>query len=202
MANASQLIRETFQKEFEGKKDDLFNYGELYRQRLIFFRREKHAVVRIEKPTNIPRARSLGYKAKKGIVVARVRVRKGSGLHRRPNKGRKPKRMGVNKLTRKKSIQAIAEQKASNSFPNLEVLNSYWIGEDGQKKYFEVILVDPFAPEIASDSQLSWIASGKHWGRAERGKTSANKKHRGLRGKGRGHEKNRPSLRAHDRKAK
>ena len=191
MSSATQLIRETFQKEFSGKKDDLFNYRKIYLDRLISFRKEKHAVVRIEKPTNIPRARSLGYKAKKGFVVARVRARKGSGLQRRPVKARKPKRMGVRKLTRKISIQAMAEQKAGRKFPNLEVLNSYWIGEDGKSKYFEVIMLDPNAPEIKSDKDLNWVSSGKHKGRAFRGKTSEGKKHRGLRYKGKGTEKTR-----------
>ncbi len=202
MRTASQLIRETLQKEFSGKKDDLFDYKAIQRERLIGFRKEKHAIVRVEKPTNLPRARSLGYKAKKGIVVARVRVRKGSGSQKRPRSGRKPKKMGVNKLTRRINIQAISEQKAARRFSNLEVLNSYWIGEDGRNKYFEVILVDPNAPEILSDKDLSWIASGKQFGRAFRGRTSAGKKHRAMKGKGRGHEKARPSLRAHNRTAK
>ena len=33
---------------------------------------------RVEKPTRIDRARSLGYKAKPGFVVARAKVRKGT----------------------------------------------------------------------------------------------------------------------------
>ena len=202
MTTTAQFVRQTFQKEFSGEKDAFFDYRALYKGRLIGFRKEKRAVVRVEKPTNIPRARSLGYKAKRGIIVARVRVRKGGGLHRRPTKGRKPKKMGVKKLTRKINIQSIAEQKAARKFPNFEVLNSYWVGEDGQSKYFEVILVDFSAPEILSDKQLSWTATGKHYGRAERGKTSAGRKHRALRGKGRGYEKSRPSLRAHNRTAK
>jgi len=188
MRSATQLIRETLQKEFRGVKDEFYDYKAIQRERLIAFRKEKHAVVRIEKPTNLPRARSLGYKAKKGIIIARVRVRKGSGKHKRPRKGRRPKRMGVRKLTRKISIQAIAEQRAARKFPNMEALNSYWIGQDGQNKFFEVILLDPFAPEIMADKQLKWVASGKHRGRAFRGKTSAGKKHRALRGKGKGFE--------------
>ena len=202
MASATQLIRETLQKEFSGEKDGFFDYKAIHKERLIGFRKEKLAVVRVEKPTNLPRARGLGYKAKKGIILARVRVRKGSGAHKRPRKGRKPKRMGVNKLTRRINIQAIAEQRASRKFPNLGVLNSYWVGEDGGNKYFEVILVDSSAPEILADRQLGWIAETTHRGRAERGKTSAGKKHRALRGKGKGYEKSRPSLRAHDRTAK
>jgi len=151
----------------------------------------------MSKPTNLARARSLGYKAKKGFVVVRVRVRKGSGLKTRPTKRRKPKRMGRDKLTRKISRQSMAEQKAARKYPNCEVLNSYWVGEDGRNAFFEVILVDRAAPEILADPDIGWIAGQR--GRAFRGLTSSGKKSRGLRRRGIGAEKIRPSLRAHGR---
>jgi len=195
---ASKAIQETFQKEYSGEK----GFADLYKQRLIELRREPLAIVRVEKPTNIARAHRLGYKAKKGFVVVRVRIRKGSGLHKRPHGGRRPKRMGVRKLTRKRSIQAMAEMRASRKYPNCEVLNSYWIAEDGQDKYFEVILVDTSAPEIKSDREVNWICSPKQRGRAERGLTSAGKKSRGLLHKGIGTEKTRPSLGAKGNKGK
>ena len=200
--SATKAIQRTFQSEFAGRKDADYNYKALQRLRLLEFRKHKESVVRLEKPTNIPRARALGYKAKKGFVVARVRVRKGSGMHRRPNAGRKPKRMGVTKLTRKLSIQSIAEQRASRKHPNCEVLNSYWVGEDGRHKYFEVILVDTSAPEILADKDINWICESTQRGRAERGLTSAGKKGRGLMHKGKGTEKIRPSLCAKGRKGK
>ncbi len=199
---AAKHIQETFQKEFAGKKDDLFNYKALQRERLIEFRKEKRAIVRLEKPTNIARAHTLGYKAKKGFVVARVRIRKGSGKHKRPVAGRRPKRMGVKKLTRRLSIQAIAEQRVARKFKNCEVLNSYYIGDDGKTHYFEVILVDTSAPEIVSDREINWICGKNQKGRAFRGLTSRGKKSRGLRRKGSGAEKVRPSLRARKRQAK
>ena len=195
---ALKAIQETFEKEYAKKE----GYSDLYRQRLIGFRREPLAIVRIEKPTNIARAHKLGYKAKKGFVMARVRIRKGSGLHRRPHSGRRPKRMGVRKLTRKKNIQTMAEVRANEKFPNCEVLNSYWIGEDGKYKYFEIILVDISAPEIQADREINWICSNKHKQRAVRGLTSAGKKARGLLHKGEGTEKNRPGVRARGKKAK
>lgn len=195
-------LQQTLQKEYAKEKDPNYDYSQLLRQKLIDFRKQEDAVARIERPSNLPRARSLGYKAKQGIIVARVRIRKGSGMHRRPIRGRKPKRMGVRKLTRRKSIQGIAEQRVARKFPNMEVLNSYWVGEDGQNKYFEVILVDPESPSILADSSLKWIAQDHQRGRAFRGLTSAQKKTRGLRKKGFGAEKVRPSQRAHDRKAK
>ncbi len=190
---AAKAIKETFEKERSGTKDQSYDYKALQRERLIGYRKEKTAVVRVKKPTNIAKARSLGYKAKKGIVVVRVRVRRGSGAQRRPRKGRKPKRMGVKKLTRAISIKGIAEHRASRKYENCEVLNSYKLGADGKSHYYEVILVDTSAPEIKSDKNLKWICRKTQRGRAERGLTSAGKKSRGLHKKGRGSEKDRPS---------
>lgn len=202
MATFADYVKESFQKEFLSEKTPDYDFAKIYRERLIGFRQSKESVVRLEKPTNVVRARSLGYKAKKGFVVVRVRVRKGSGLHRRPARKRRPKRMGVNKLTRRISVQGIAEKRANKRYPNCEVLNSYFVGEDGLHKYFEVILVDANAPEIRSDRTIGWIAGSKHRNRAERGLTSRQKKSRGLHKKGEGAEKARPSQRAHERKAK
>jgi len=200
LMGAAKAIKETFQKEIAGAKDKSYDYKALQRNRLIGFRKEERAIVRVAKPTNIPRARALGYKAKKGFVVVRVRVRRGSGAHQRPKKGRKPKRMGVKKLTRKTSIKRIAEQRASRKYENCEVLNSYLVGTDGKHKYFEVILVDTSAPEIKKDKHVKWICEKTQKGRVERGLTASGKKGRGLTKKGKGTEKNRPSLRAHNRK--
>jgi len=88
--------------------------------------------------------------------------------------------MGVHKITPKKSLQRIAEERAARKFPNMEVLNSYWVGEDGRYKWFEVILVDPHHPVIRADKNLNWICHPSHRGRAFRGKTSAGRKGRGL----------------------
>ncbi len=199
---ALKHIQETFQKEFAGKKDGSYDYKAIQRNRLIEFRKEPLAIVRLEKPTNIARAKTLGYKAKKGFIVARVRIRKGAGMHTRPNMGRRPKRMGVTKLTRRLNIQAMAEQRVSRKFKNCEVLNSYYIGDDGKSHYYEVILVDSSAPEIVKDKDIGWIADKNQAGRAHRGLTSRGKKSRGLRNKGEGAEKVRPSLRAKKRQAK
>jgi large subunit ribosomal protein L15e len=199
---AMKAILETFERERKGEKDSFFDYGAIQRERLIEFRKEKNAIVRLGRPTNVARARALGYKAKKGFVVVRVRVRKGSGAHRRPRKGRRPKRMGIKKLTRKKNIQSIAEERAGRKYRNCEVLNSYPLGSDAKHHYFEVILVDTSAPETKADRDISWICSPAQKGRAERGLTSAGKRGRGLRRKGKGAERVRPSVRAKGRKAK
>ena len=177
-------------------------HGEMKRlqwERMIEWRKEP-SIVRVEHPTRIDRARALGYKAKQGYIVVRVRVRRGGLRKRRIKGGRVPSKKGILKITMGKSIQRIAEERASKKYPNLEVLNSYWVGQDGKHKYYEVILVDPHHPVIRSDPKINWIANQK--GRAERGLTSAGKKGRGLRHKGKGAEKVRPSIRAHDRKGK
>lgn len=155
-------------------------FAKVIKERIIRWRREP-TVVRVEKPTRLDRARALGYKAKQGFVVVRVKVRKG-GLNRpRPNKGRRPKRMGVYGYSPAKSARLIAEERAARKYPNLEVLNSYYVGEDGMFKWFEVIMVDPHHPSIKSDPEINWITSNKHKGRPFRGLTSAGKKMRGLR---------------------
>ncbi|MFQ6060450.1 MAG: 50S ribosomal protein L15e, partial [Thermoplasmata archaeon] len=82
-------------------------------------------------------------------------------------------------------------------YPNMEVLASYWVGEDGRNKYYEVILVDPHHPSIINDPKINWICEPAHKGRVYRGLTPAGKKGRGLRRKGKGAEKVRPSIRAH-----
>jgi len=174
--------------------------GALRQGRLKAWRREM-TVQRIDRPTRLDRARSLGYKAKQGIILARVKVRRGGLRKSRYVRGRKTSKMGMHKITMAKSIQRIAEERASRKFRNLEVLNSYWVGEDGRHKWYEIILIDPSHPAIISDKNLSWINSGQR-GRAERGKTGAGKKGRGMRNKGTGTEKTRPSIRAHDGKGK
>lgn len=161
-------------------------------QRLIEWRKQ-HAIIRVERPTRLDRARKLGYKAKQGFVVARVRVRRGGLRKIRPKAGRRQKRMGVAKFKPAKSLRLIAEERASRKFPNLEVLNSYWVWEDGRFKWFEVIMVDPSHPVIQSDKDINWICESAHRGRVFRGLTSAGKEIRGLRHKGRGAEKIRPS---------
>jgi len=177
------------------KKPEESYVEELMRQRLIEWRKEP-AIVRVEKPTRLDRARKLGYKAKQGFIIVRVRVRRGGLRKQRPKAGRRPKRMGVRKYKPAKSLRLIAEERAARKFPNLEVLNSYWVGEDGRFKWFEVIMVDPHHPAVKADKDINWICQKQHKGRVFRGLTSAGKKVRGLRKKGRGAEKARPSRKA------
>jgi len=175
------------------KKSDEFI--KLMRQRIMIWRREP-AVVRIDRPTNPWKARALGWKPKQGFILVRVRVRKGGQRKPRPRSGRKTKSLGIYGHTVRKSLRWIAEERAARKYRNCEVLNSYWVGEDGMYVWYEVILVERDNPAVLSDPNISWIAQKQHRGRVFRGLTSAGKKARGLRNKGIGAEKVRPSRRA------
>jgi len=148
------------------------------KQKLITWRKEK-VVEKLDKPTDIGRARNLGYKDRKGFVIARVRVKRGGHKKPRPRKGRRSKRMTIRKSL-KMNYQWICEQRAQRKFKNLEVLNSYQIAKDGQHYFYEVILVDPNRPEIKKSKELKWIANKKNKKRVLRGLTRAGKKARGI----------------------
>jgi large subunit ribosomal protein L15e len=187
-----QYIRESW------KSDDI--PVEHWRNRLMEWRKDA-AVVRVQRPIRLDRARSLGYKAKQGYVLVRVRLSKTERKRpkfwggRRPKHSRRKKVLGMN-------YRWIAEQRANSTYHNLEVLNSYFLAQDGNYKWFEVIMVDPENPSIKSDDRIRWIAKPEHRGRVYRGLTSAARKSRGLRRKGKGAEKMRPSLAAHDKRGK
>ena len=174
------------------------NLKELYREKLIKWRKEP-VIVKLERPIRLDRARSLGYRAKKGFVIARVRVLRGGRKRETIRKGRRSKHFRRRKIVGM-NYRWIAEQRANKKFRNMEILNSYKVAEDGKNYWFEIILVDPYAPEIKSDEKINWISKQK--GRVYRGLTSAGRKSRGLRHKGRGTEKVRPSLRSHRRRGK
>jgi large subunit ribosomal protein L15e len=173
---------------------------DLLKDRLIQWRQE-NAIVKVDKPLRLDKARALGYKAKNGIIVVRVKLKRGGRKRSRVGvKGRKSRKQ-TNRKTLKMNYRWVAEMRAAREYPTLEVLNSYWIGKDGKNYYFEVILVDPSKPEIKSDRVLNWIVDKKNSKRAERGLTSAAKKSRGLRSK-RDDMKVRPSLRSWNRRGK
>lgn len=162
-----------------------------YRQHLIAWRAEP-ATVRIAKPTRLDRARSLGYKAKQGIFVVRQRV--DAGGHKRPDfsGGRHSKHLRTTMILAK-NYRLIAEERANKQYPNCEVLNSYFVGGDSKHYWYEVILADRGSPSVAKDARTGWIAKPCQRGRVFRGRTSAGRKIRGLRHKGKGAERLRPS---------
>ncbi len=179
----SKYIQKAWKKPKENK---------LYKEKLIDFRKQR-VITKIDKPTRIDRAKTLGYKAKQGFVVVRVKIKKGTRVRKRVTKGRKPSKLGT-RIPAKKSKQVISEERIAKKFPNLEVLNSYWVGEDGKSKWYEVILVDKNHPQIKNDKSINWILSRKNKNRVLRGLTSAGKKSRGLTKKGKGAEKIRPGI--------
>ena len=173
--------------------DEQKERSELVRSRLIVWRKQG-SIVRLEKPTRLSRARALGYKAKQGYVVIRVKTGRGPREKPRPRMGRKPRSLGVRKYTPQKSRRWIAEERVARKYPNMRVLNSYWVGADHKWVWHEVILVDPNHPSIYNDPKINWICDPVQKGRESRGLTSAGKRSRGLRKKGEGAEKVRPSL--------
>ena len=162
--------------------------------------RKDGTFTKVDKPLRLDRARSLGYKAKKGFVIIRVKIQRGGHRRERPNKGRRSKRLHTRKNL-KMSYRWIAEQRVSKKFANLEVLNSYMIGKDGKHYFYEVICLDPQRPEIAKSKDTKFITKKTNQNRPERGITSSAKKSRGLRNK---HptSKVRPSVRAGRRQGK
>ena len=152
--------------------------GDILRERLQEWSTQ-NVVVRAERPTRLDRARGLGYKAKLGYAIVRVRVKKGGRRRRKPEKGRNPKHSGLVHFT-PKGLQWIAEEKAQRKFSNLEVLNSYWTGSDSVDDWYEVVMVDPHHPNIINDPKINWITNPANRRRVFHGQTSAGKKSRSL----------------------
>jgi|SRR3989344_4334304 len=169
----------------------------LLKERIIGWRKSD-SVERVENPLNIAKARSLGYKAKLGYIIVRVRLLRGGRKRPQIKKGRRSKARRRKKIVGK-SYQWIAEERANRKYKNCEVIGSYQIAKDGQYYYFEVILGDRELLKKYPETTHFGYMKGKVF----KGLTSSGRKSRGLRsGKGKGHEKNRPSLRAHERRGK
>ena len=131
----------------------------IQKERMIEWRKSS-VFSRVERPLRLDRARALGYKAKRGFVIIRVRVKRGGHKRPRPNKKRRSKRLHTRKNL-KLNYQKIAELRAAKKYKSLKVLNSYKIGKDGMHYFFEIILVDPSKPEIKSDKQLKYLQPKK-----------------------------------------
>lgn len=168
------------------------------KDKLVLWRREP-VTNRIDYPSRLDRAHAVGYRAKDGMFLVRQRVSRGG--HTRPDisGGRHSHNMGI-RLNLRKNYRHIAEERCQDAFPNCEVLNSYFADNDGKHYWFEIVMVDKQHPQTLADPRTSWIAEPQHKGRVYRGLTSAGRKTRGLRHKGTGSEKARPSRRAHSRR--
>jgi large subunit ribosomal protein L15e len=124
------------------------------RERVIKWRKET-AVMRIDKPSRIQRARRLGYKAKQGIIVVRMRVGTGGMRKQRPTGGRRPKHLGVTRIKADDDMKTVANRRVLQRYPNMKFLGSYFVYKDGKHYWFEVILADPDHPRIAQDKELN-----------------------------------------------
>ena len=101
---AYKYVQELWRK----KQSDLLRF--LLRVRCWQFR-QLHTIHRAPRPTRPDKARRLGYRAKQGFVIYRVRVRRG-GRKRKAPKGAtygKPTNQGVNQLKFQRSLQSVAE---------------------------------------------------------------------------------------------
>ncbi|MHA1150282.1 MAG: 50S ribosomal protein L15e [Promethearchaeota archaeon] len=194
MKSGYKYVKESFEEHESGYQTPDWYRGIEYRR--------GPSIQRVNRPTKIQRARTLGYKAKQGYAIVRARIRKGGMHKKRPKRGRKPRAMGISKFTTGKNLQWIAEERVQRKYPNMQILNSYLVYNDGTHWYYEVIIVDPSHPVIKSDPKINWICEAHQKRRVTRGKTSAGRKARGLRKKGWGSEKTRPSIRANKGRGK
>ncbi|KAI9360434.1 60S ribosomal protein l15 [Zopfochytrium polystomum] len=131
--------------------------------------RQLNVVHRASRPSRPDKARRIGYKAKQGYVIYRIRIRRG-GRKRPVKKGAvfgKPASQGH---------RTTAEDRVGRKCGNLRVLNSYWVNEDST---FKLIRRDP---------RINWLVNPVHKHRESRGLTGIGKKNRGV-GKGHGFNK-------------
>ncbi|GIT55918.1 MAG: hypothetical protein Ct9H300mP17_10770 [Candidatus Nitrosopelagicus sp.] len=115
---------------------------------------KKGAATRIERPSRLLRARRLGYKAKQGIVVIRMRVGTGGMRRQRPRGGRRPKHLGVTRIKQDDNMKTVANRRVLEKYPNMKLLGSYFLYKDGKHYWYEVILGDPSHPSIVNDKEL------------------------------------------------
>ncbi|MCS7133424.1 MAG: hypothetical protein RMI43_01240 [Candidatus Caldarchaeum sp.] len=121
----------------------------LLRKRMVEWRKER-AVERVDTPLRLDRARSLGYKAKQGYVVLRVRVRRGGFSKPRPRAGRRQKALGVVRHKVNVSMKEEAIQKVRKHFPNLKPLGAYPLTQDSLYRWYEVVAFDPYHPSAGN----------------------------------------------------
>src|SRR5215217_1148428 len=116
--------------------------------------RTEEVIHKINRPSRLDRARRLGYKAKQGIIVVRIRVGRGGMRKQRTVSGRRPKHLGVVHIKQGTNMRKVAEQRVIKKFPNMEVLGSYYLHKDGRHLWYEIILSDPAHPRIYKDKEM------------------------------------------------
>merc|ERR1712127_392102 len=192
---AYKYVSEVWRK----KQSDAFRY--LQRIRCWEYR-QLPGIWRVNAPTRPDKARQVGYKAKQGYVVYRVRVRRCA--RKRPvKKGQvygKPVNQGVTALKFNRNLRSVAEERVGRKCGGLRVLNSYWVAQDAVHKWFEIVMIDPFHKCVRDDPRINWICRSTMKHRELRGLTAAGRRARGLEAKGKRAAKLRPSKRAAYRK--
>ncbi len=136
-------IGKTWQTVLRDKSGDIL-------ARAIQLRREP-TILRVERPSRLDRARMLGYKAKQGVAVVRIKVSRGGMRRERPHAGRRPKHLGVLRIKSSVSAQRVAERRVREKYPNMRVLGSYLIWRDGMHVWYECVLIDPIHPSVQND---------------------------------------------------
>ncbi|MFH1210700.1 MAG: 50S ribosomal protein L15e, partial [archaeon] len=101
-------IGKYLEQEYRKPGDEL---RQIWKERIIAWRKEP-AALRIEKPTRIDRARALGYKAKQGYIIVRVKVLRGGRMREQFKGGRRPKAYRRKKIVGK-NYRWVAEERAS-----------------------------------------------------------------------------------------
>src|SRR2546428_8421214 len=96
------------------------------RQEAVEWRRDP-VIMRIRRPTRPDKGSLLGYKAKQGIIMVRVRVRTGGARKPRPASGRRQKALGSVKFTRAISFQRVGENGPLRKATNMIVMIAYYL---------------------------------------------------------------------------
>lgn len=146
-------IGKTWQKIFHEKAGDIAS-------RVVLLRRSP-TIVRLERPSRLDRARMLGYRAKQGVIVVRIKVSRGGMRKKRPTSGRRPKHLGVLRIKAAISTQKVAERRVSQRYSNMKMLGSYPLWSDGKWSWYECILIDLKHPSIRRDYTYRRMAGNR-----------------------------------------
>jgi len=146
-----RAIEKTWQDMIKNKSTELKSKGMDLRRR--------RTIERLEWPTRLDRARRLGYKAKPGFVVVRVKVGRGGMRRKKTMGGRRPKHAGIVRMKADVNMRQTSQNRVAEKFPNLKVLNSYFLHKDGKNAWYEVILIDPNHPSVKSDGDIGKLVA-------------------------------------------
>jgi len=140
-------ITKTWQRMSKNRSAEIKSLGIMLRTR--------PTIERVDRPTRLDRARRLGYKAKPGFIIVRIKVSRGGMRRVKAKAGRRQKHAGIVKMKANVNVRQTSERRVSEKFPNLEVLNSYFVYRDGRSAWYEVILVDKCDPSLIDYMDLA-----------------------------------------------